>query len=119
MLTTNLTMIHLKMMSIPLPSQVSVTGIHHAETLVHNNKQHAPKSPANDDEAAPRTKGVFFCDFPVSIEPLPSRKHGAALSNTSKCSPLGKARSSDPCAGSGGNDGGGGGSGGSGDDESP
>jgi hypothetical protein len=94
----------------------TIAGIHRAETSVRNNKRRAPKSPANDDDAAPSSKGIFFHDFPVLIEPLPSQKRGSALSSTDKCSPLGKARSSDPRAGSGGNGGGGGGSDSSGDD---
>jgi hypothetical protein len=94
----------------------TVAGIRRAETSVRNDKRRAPKSPANDDDAAPSAKGVFFRDFPVSIEPLPSQKRGAALSSANKRFPSGKARSSDPRAGSGGNGGGGGGSGGGGDD---
>jgi hypothetical protein len=88
----------------------TIAGIRRAETSVRNDKRRALKSPANDNNAAPRTKGIFFRDFPVSIEPLPSKKRGAALSSTSKRSPWGKARSSNPRAGSGGNGGGGGGS---------
>jgi hypothetical protein len=95
MLMMNLTMIHVKMMWIPLLSQVSIAR--------------APKSPANDDDAAPRTKGIFFRNFPVSIAALTSQKRGAALSSASKHSPLGKACSSNPHAGGGGNGGGSGG----------
>jgi hypothetical protein len=51
----------------------TVAGIHQAETSVRNDKQCTPKSPVNDDHAAPSTKGVFFRDFPVLIEPLPSQ----------------------------------------------
>jgi hypothetical protein len=95
----------------------TVAGIRRAETSVRNDKRRAlVQSPANDDDAAPRAKGVSFRDFPVSIEPFPSQKCGAALSSASKRSPLGKARSSNPRAGSGGNGGGSGGSGGSGDE---
>jgi hypothetical protein len=45
----------------------TVAGIRRAETSVRNDKRHALKSPASDDDAAPSTKGVFFRDFPVSI----------------------------------------------------
>jgi hypothetical protein len=68
-----------------------------------------PKSPASDDDAVPSAKGIFFRDFPVLIKPLPSPKRGAALSSANKCSPLGKACSGDPLAGSGGHGGGSGG----------
>jgi hypothetical protein len=94
----------------------TVAGIRCAETSVRSDKRRAPKSPASDDDAAPSAKGVFFRDFPVLIEPLPSQKRGAALSSTNKRSPSGKACSGDPCASSGGNGGGGGGSGGGGGD---
>jgi hypothetical protein len=52
-----------------------------------------PKSPASDDDVAPSAKGIFFHNFPVWIEPLPSQKRGAALSSTNKFSPSGKVRS--------------------------
>jgi hypothetical protein len=94
----------------------TIAGIRRAEISVCNDKRRAPKSPASDDDLAPSAKGVFFRDFPVSIEPLPSRKCGAALSSANKRSPSGKARSGDPRAGSVGNGGGGGGSGGGEDD---
>jgi hypothetical protein len=97
----------------------TIAGIRRAETSVRNDKRRAPKSPATDDDAAPSAKGVFFRDFPVSIEPLPSQKRGAALSSANKCSPSGKARSGDPLAGSGGHAGGGGGGSGGGGDDPP
>jgi hypothetical protein len=50
----------------------TVAGIRRAETSVRNDKRRAPKSSASDD-AAPSAKGIFFRDFPVSIEPLPSQ----------------------------------------------
>jgi hypothetical protein len=96
----------------------TVAGIRRAETSVRD-KRRTLNSPANNDDAAPRTKGVFFRDFPVSIEPLASQKRGAALSSAGKRSPSGKARSSNSHAGSGGNGGGSGGSGGGRGDEPP
>jgi hypothetical protein len=59
----------------------TIVGIRRAETSVRNDKRRARKPPANDDDAAPSAKGVFFRNFPVSIEPLPSQKRGAALSS--------------------------------------
>jgi hypothetical protein len=94
----------------------TITGIHRAETLVCNDKRRVLKSPASNDDAAPSTKGIFFHNFPVSIEPLPSQKRGSALSSANKRSPSGKASSGDPRDGSGENGGGGGGSAGGGDD---
>jgi hypothetical protein len=91
----------------------TIAGICHAETSVCNDKLRVPKSPASDDDAAPSAKVVFFRNY--WIEPLSLPKCGAALSSANKCSPLGKARSGDPLAGSGGHGGGGGGSRGGGD----
>ena len=84
----------------------TIAGISRAETSVCNDKQRVPKSPASDDDAAPSAKGIFFRNFSVSIEPLPSQKRGAALSSTNKRSPSGKACSGDPRTSSGGNGGG-------------
>ncbi len=93
----------------------TIACIHCAETSVHKDKRRMLESPANDAAVAPRTKGIFFHDFPVLIEPLPSQKCGTALSSTNKRSPSAKACRS-PRAGSGGNGSGSGGSGGGGDD---
>jgi hypothetical protein len=62
----------------------TIAGIRRAETSARSDKRRAPKSPASDDDAAPSAKGVFFRNFPVSIEPLPSQNCGAALSSTNK-----------------------------------
>jgi hypothetical protein len=68
----------------------TVAGIRRAETSVRNDKQRAPKSPASDDDAAPSAKGVFFHDFPVSIEPLPSQKTWSCFKQHKQALPFGQ-----------------------------
>jgi hypothetical protein len=68
----------------------TITGIRRAETSVRSDKQRAPKSPASDDDAAPSSKGVFFRNFPVSIEPPSIAKTWSCFKQHKQALPFGQ-----------------------------